>query len=126
MALFMEDDHSPPNQNDPNGDTYYILNPEDTDPKRIKKEREKAQKLKKSQWWKNLLNQGICHYCQKKFPPLQLTMDHVVPLARGGLSNPGNIVPSCKDCNRNKKLHTPVDQILKDMELKNLEKDSKK
>ena len=94
-------------------DDYYILDPVFSDPKRIKKEREKAAKLKKSQWWLSLLNQGVCHYCQKKFSPKELTMDHVVPLARGGTSTQGNIVPACRDCNRNKKLHTPVDQILK-------------
>lgn len=92
---------------------YYFLNPENTDPKRLKKERDKAQKLKKSQWWRDQLNRGICHYCGEKFSADQLTMDHIVPLARGGMSNPGNIVPSCKNCNNKKKLDTPVDQILK-------------
>ena len=94
-------------------DGYYSLSDEFTDSKRLKKEREKARKLKKSQWWLNHLNKGICHYCQKNFSSGQLTMDHVVPLARGGESTPGNIVPSCRDCNRDKKLDTPVDQIFK-------------
>ncbi|OFZ56192.1 MAG: hypothetical protein A2428_07645 [Bdellovibrionales bacterium RIFOXYC1_FULL_54_43] len=93
-------------------DQYYILDPELSDPKRIKKEREKAQRLKKTQWWLSLLNLGICHYCGHKFRAHELTMDHIVPLARGGSSVKGNIVPSCKDCNRDKKLDTPVDRIL--------------
>jgi len=92
---------------------YYILDPDHVDPKRIKKEREKARKLKKSQWWLNLLNRGICHYCEKKFPASELTMDHIVPIARGGTSTPGNIVPACRACNQSKKLQTPVDQIFK-------------
>lgn len=92
---------------------YYFLNSQDTDPKRIKREREKAQKIKRTQWWLNQLNRGICHYCQKKFKASQLTMDHVVPLARGGMSTHGNLVPACHPCNRNKRLETPVDQILK-------------
>jgi 5-methylcytosine-specific restriction endonuclease McrA len=96
----------------PKSDGYYSLDQDHSDPKRIKKERDKARKLKKSQWWLDQLNRGICHYCEKKFLRAQLTMDHVVPLARGGTSTPGNIVPACADCNRNKKLHTPVDQIL--------------
>ena len=94
-------------------DDYYTLNDSDNDPKRIKKERDKARKLKKSQWWLTLVNRGICHYCEKKFPTSELTMDHIVPLARGGSSTPGNIVPACKTCNRDKKLHTPVDQLMK-------------
>src|SRR5688572_21795091 len=62
-------------------DDYFVLSPEDSDPARIKKEREKSRKLKKSQWWLTLLNQGVCYYCKNKYPPSQLTMDHIVPLA---------------------------------------------
>jgi 5-methylcytosine-specific restriction endonuclease McrA len=45
-------------------------------------------------------------------------MDHIVPLARGGKSTKGNIVPSCKSCNVNKKLDTPVEQLLKEINKK--------
>ena len=34
-------------------------------------------------------------------------MDHLVPLARGGKSSKGNVVPACKSCNTNKKYHLP-------------------
>ena len=94
---------------------YYDLDPAHTDPARLKKERDKARKLKKTQWWKNQIQPGVCHYCHKKSSPSELTMDHIVPIARGGMSNPGNLVPSCKDCNRDKRLHTPVDQILEQL-----------
>jgi len=97
-------------------DNYYTLDPSHTDPHRVKKEREKAQKLKKSQWWLDLLNQGICHYCKKKISRTELTMDHVVPIARGGTSTQGNIVPACRDCNRNKKLDTPVESLFRELE----------
>jgi 5-methylcytosine-specific restriction protein A len=97
-------------------DDYFILDPTHTDPKRLKKEREKAQKLRKTQWWLSLLNQGLCHYCGKKFEARHLTMDHIVPLARGGTSTQGNIVPSCRDCNREKKLETPAERLLKQLE----------
>jgi 5-methylcytosine-specific restriction protein A len=94
---------------------FYVLDAANTDPARMKREREKAQKLRKSQWWLNLLNQGICHYCQNKFMGRELTMDHVVPLARGGTSTPGNIVPACKKCNQEKKLETPVERLLREL-----------
>ncbi len=94
-------------------DDYYILDPGLSDPARIKKEREKARKLRKSQWWLTQVNRGICHYCGEKFPPSRLTMDHIVPIARGGASTRGNVVPACEKCNRDKKLHTPVDLLLK-------------
>lgn len=84
----------------------------EVDRKQIAKERERAQKLKRSQWWLTKLNQGLCHYCEKKFGPGELTMDHIVPVARGGRSQPGNVVPACKACNASKKLDTPVDLIL--------------
>ena len=85
----------------------------DADPKHVAKERERARKLRKSQWWLDKLNQGICHYCQKKFAPKELTMDHVVPVARGGTSTPGNVVPACRACNASKKLETPAEKLLK-------------
>jgi 5-methylcytosine-specific restriction endonuclease McrA len=36
-------------------------------------------------------------------------MDHVVPLARGGRSTKGNLVPACKDCNNKKKNLLPME-----------------
>lgn len=95
---------------------YYYLDPSLSDPKRIKIEREKTKKLKKTNAWIQKLNQGICHYCEQKFKPQDLTMDHIVPLARGGTSTLGNLVPACKTCNQTKKLDTPVDQILDSLE----------
>lgn len=91
------------------GDDFHLLDPAHTDPARIRREREKARKLRKSQWWLTLANRGLCHYCQRRFKPTELTMDHVIPLARGGTSVPANIVPACRACNREKKLATPVD-----------------
>jgi 5-methylcytosine-specific restriction endonuclease McrA len=79
----------------------------------IAKERKRAQELKASQWWKNILGKGICHYCGKKFSAKELTMDHIVPVARGGTSTKGNVVPSCRPCNQAKKLTTPVEEALK-------------
>jgi 5-methylcytosine-specific restriction endonuclease McrA len=86
------------------------------DAAQIAREREKARKLRKSQWWRDRLNQGLCHYCGRKFAAGQLTMDHIVPLARGGLSTHGNIVASCKECNTKKKLATPVERLLEELE----------
>ena len=91
---------------------YFILNSEFTDPKRLKKEREKAKALKQSSWWHTKIQQGACHYCEKIFQPKELTMDHVVPLARGGTSTKGNLVPACKNCNRDKKLSVPAERMM--------------
>lgn len=74
---------------------------------RLKRERAKARELRHSQWWRNKLNQGVCYYCGQKFAPEELTMDHLVPLARGGLSVKTNLVTACKACNNNKKQNLP-------------------
>lgn len=75
----------------------------------IKKERNKARKLRASQWWKRKCDSGICHYCRKQFSPKELTMDHVIPLARGGQSEKFNLVPCCKECNTKKKQLLPAE-----------------
>jgi hypothetical protein len=36
----------------------------------------------------------------------------VVPVARGGRSVKGYVVPACKECNNKKKLLTPAEQLL--------------
>jgi 5-methylcytosine-specific restriction protein A len=41
--------------------------------------------------------------------PKELTMDHVVPLVRGGRSTRGNCVAACKECNNRKKHMLPVE-----------------
>ena len=75
----------------------------------IKKEKAKARELRNSQWWKNKLSSGVCYYCGKKFKPSELTMDHIVPIIRGGKSTKGNIVPCCKECNNKKKYMLPME-----------------
>ena len=82
------------------------------DPKAIKREKEKARKLRQTAWWQTKLDKGECHYCGKKFPRKEFTMDHVVPLSRGGDSAKGNVVVCCKECNNRKKSLTPAEIIL--------------
>ena len=75
----------------------------------LQRERQKARELRRSQWWKNRVAAGRCYYCDASVPPAELTMDHVVPLIRGGRSTRGNCVPACKDCNSRKKDLLPVE-----------------
>lgn len=74
-----------------------------------RREKEKARELRQSQWWKRRLAKGVCHYCGRRFPARELTMDHVVPVARGGKSTKGNVVPCCKECNTRKKTQLPAE-----------------
>ena len=69
----------------------------------IRHERAKARVLRQSPWWKRKRAAGVCHYCGQRVPPQELTMDHLVPLIRGGRSTKGNLVPACKACNTAKR-----------------------
>lgn len=75
----------------------------------LRRERRKARELRQSQWWKRRCAKGRCHYCARPTPARDLTMDHIVPLARGGRSTRGNVVPACKDCNNRKKSLLPME-----------------
>lgn len=75
----------------------------------IKREKDKARRLRKTQWWKRRRSAGLCHFCGRKFPPGELTMEHIVPIARRGKSTKGNVVPACKDCNNKKKYMLPIE-----------------
>ena len=41
-----------------------------------------------------------CVYCAVHLDQSTATLDHVVPLARGGAHDPGNLVVACAPCNR--------------------------
>jgi 5-methylcytosine-specific restriction protein A len=75
----------------------------------IRREKDKARKLRKSRWWQQRLAIGVCYYCGGLFKPMDLTMDHIVPLARGGRSTKDNLVTCCKECNNKKKTLLPIE-----------------
>ncbi len=80
-----------------------VFSPFYMDDEFLKRERQKAKELKKTKWWQRKLSQGRCYYCGRKFPPSVLTMDHIVPISRGGRSVKSNLVPACQNCNFSKK-----------------------
>ncbi|UCD33419.1 MAG: HNH endonuclease [Desulfobacterales bacterium] len=82
----------------------YNLSAED-----IKRERRKARELRHTQWWKRRCAKGVCQYCGRSTPPKELTMDHIVPIARGGKSIKNNVVTACKECNNAKKQLLPME-----------------
>jgi 5-methylcytosine-specific restriction endonuclease McrA len=75
--------------------------------KRLSEARRRAQKvavectLTVAEWRKIKDAYGHrCVYCRKKFK--RLTMDHVIPFARGGSHTKENVVPACQPCNSRK------------------------
>lgn len=75
----------------------------------IRTERAKARELRKTRWWQQKTSSCICYYCQRRVLFQELTMDHLVPLTRGGRSTRDNLVPACKDCNNKKKDMLPLE-----------------
>jgi len=75
----------------------------------IRAERQKARALRKTRWWQQKTSSGTCHYCGRKVGIKNLTMDHVIPLSRGGRSTKGNLVPCCKQCNTAKQSDLPTE-----------------
>jgi len=54
-----------------------------------------------------------CQYCGESFKNLDLTLDHVIPLNRGGNSDWENIVTACRNCNNKKGGKTPKEAKMK-------------
>lgn len=56
--------------------------------------------LTSTEWLAILVeSQGHCHYCDKE---AKLTMDHVIPLSKGGKHSKDNVVAACQHCNSSK------------------------
>jgi len=79
----------------------------EVDDETLRREKARARELRQTAWWRRRITAGSCHYCGRQVGPKALTMDHIVPLIRGGRSVRGNTVPSCKDCNSKKQSLLP-------------------
>jgi len=80
-----------------------------TDDQHVAREKRRARELRRTSWWRRKISSGICYYCGRKVGPSELTMDHVIPLGRGGTSDKVNIVAACKECNNKKKYLLPLE-----------------
>lgn len=54
-----------------------------------------------------LRDEFLCQYCVVEFPERMLTLDHVLPVSRGGRKTWENIVTACLRCNQKKGHRTP-------------------
>ena len=86
--------------------TYFEVS---VSPEDVRREKEKARALRKTQWWQRQIGRQVCYYCRKPSASKDLTMDHIVPLIRGGRSTKGNLAPACKECNSRKKYLLPIE-----------------
>ena len=59
---------------------------------------------------KKLMEQSICYYCGKEITGLK-TIDHKIPVSRGGNNKGNNLVLCCKHCNSQKNEKTEEEYI---------------
>jgi 5-methylcytosine-specific restriction endonuclease McrA len=54
--------------------------------------------------WVYLRNRcnGVCPACGRAEPEIKLTIDHIVPISKGGTNTINNIQPLCRSCNSKK------------------------
>ncbi len=93
----------------------YLFSP--ASPEHQKREKAKARELRQSQWWRQEVGKGTCYHCEQRFKATDLTMDHLIPIARGGKSNKKNCVPSCKECNTKKSYRTRAEMALDNLKI---------
>jgi len=58
-------------------------------------------------------DRSTCQYCNRKLSASQVTMDHVIPRAQGGITSFVNCVVSCQACNNKKADRTPKEANMK-------------
>ncbi len=64
---------------------------------------------------KNILlrDDYTCQYCAEPFDSDELTLDHILPVSRGGKDSWTNVVAACKDCNHTKGNRLPEEAGMK-------------
>lgn len=55
---------------------------------------------------------GRCHLCNRKVPEKLLTLDHLIPLSKGGTHTAENLRVACWPCNARKGARAANDQLL--------------
>jgi 5-methylcytosine-specific restriction endonuclease McrA len=63
--------------------------------------------------WRLIVDEysGRCAYCLAIMG--SVSMDHVIPLVRGGEHSTGNVVPACRSCNSSKHDHGMIDLLMR-------------
>lgn len=64
---------------------------------------------------KNILlrDDYTCQYCTESFDGDELTLDHILPVSRGGKDSWTNVVAACKECNHSKGNRLPHEAGMK-------------
>lgn len=69
-----------------------------------------SKKFNRSRVWNKKAHE--CHWCGIALTFETMTLDHVIPISKGGSNQLGNLVPSCFACNNAKGDLDPIDFAL--------------
>ena len=58
-------------------------------------------------------DESTCYLCSKVLAKDEVEIDHLIPVAQGGTSEPVNLAVACRWCNRSKGARMDIRQILK-------------
>ncbi len=53
------------------------------------------------------IQNGVCYICGEQFQFCEMELDHIIPIARGGLHERSNVAMACVHCNRSKGAKMP-------------------
>ena len=79
----------------------------------LKQQTRRGRKPRFSKYNVYLRDLFTCQYCEEKFPQSSLTLDHVLPISKGGKTSWHNIVAACNPCNSRKGSHTHIKPVSK-------------
>lgn len=54
-----------------------------------------------------LRKDSSCYWCEKILDSTSATLDHLIPLSKGGTNGSDNFVLACEDCNKNRRNNMP-------------------
>ena len=70
--------------------------------------------INSSEWIAKVMILGnMCQACHKKEPDVKITIDHIIPVSKGGTNHIDNLQPLCLDCNKRKYNHSFEDFLKK-------------
>ena len=67
--------------------------------KQQKRERAIVGTMTFSEWLEVLNRYGRCLRCGMAHPDVEITIDHIIPVSKGGMHTKDNVQPLCRNCN---------------------------
>lgn len=92
--------------------TRYATDEEFRKAEQVRKQLRRATGSLTVEQWLEIVAQfnGVCAYCGS---PHNLTMDHVIPISKGGKTTVDNVIPACSSCNSSKQAKDVVEWYTK-------------